>query len=77
MPYGPVVPEQDMTYQAHQFQIVNAEQYQQLNQQGQLSQLGGGLQQNVEVLPEVPKVLGKQQIEGAVYSNSKISATTV
>lgn len=66
MPYGPVVPEQELTYQAHQFQIVNAEQYQQLKQQGQLSQLGGGLQQNVEVLTE-GLVNAQQQIEGALY----------
>ena len=66
MPYGPVVPEQDLTYQAHQFQIVNAEQYQQLKQQAQLSQLGGGFQQNVEVLPEGLTNV-QQQIEGSLY----------
>ena len=76
MPYGPVVPEQELTYGAHQFQIVNAEQYQQLKQQGQLSQPGGGLQQNVEVLPE-GLVNAQQQIEGALYSNRKISAIVV
>ncbi|CAK9814885.1 Allergen Cr-PI [Anthophora plagiata] len=62
VPYGPVIPDQALTYQEEQFQIVNPEQYQQLKQHSPLSQVSGGIQQNVEVLPE-NLAQAQQQIE--------------
>ncbi|XP_029048952.1 allergen Cr-PI-like [Osmia bicornis bicornis] len=61
VPYGPVIPDQALTFQEQQFQIVNPEQYQQLKQQS-LSQMTGGIQQNVEVFSE-NLVNAQQQIE--------------
>lgn len=63
VPYGPVIPEQSLTYQNQQYQVVSVEQYQQLKQQGQISQVGGGIQQNIEVLPE-NLVNAQQQVQG-------------
>ncbi|XP_012154393.1 hexamerin 110 [Megachile rotundata] len=61
VPYGPVIPEQALTFQDQQFQIVQPEQYEQLKQQN-LAQVSGGIQQNVEVLPE-NLVNAQQQIQ--------------
>lgn len=53
--YGPVIPEQDQTYQQNEYQVVSSEEYQQ-NQQQQQQQhqgnRGSGSQQAVEVVPE-------------------------
>lgn len=58
-----MIPEQSLTYQDQQYQVVSVEQYQQLKEQGQISQVGGGIQQNVEVLPE-NLVNAQQQVQG-------------
>lgn len=65
VPYGPVVPEQSLTYQNQQYQVVSVEQYEQLKQQAQISQMGGGIQQNVEVLPE-NLANAQQQVQGTL-----------
>lgn len=69
VPSGPVIPDQALTFQEQQFQIVSPEQYQQLKQQN-LAQVAGGIQQNVEVLPE-NLVNAQQQIEGALSATIK------
>lgn len=58
-----MIPEQSLTYQDQQYQVVSVEQYQQLKEQGQISQVGGGIQQNVEVLSE-NLVNAQQQVQG-------------
>lgn len=58
-----MIPEQSLTYQDQQYQVVSVDQYQQLKEQGQISQVGGGIQQNVEVLPE-NLVNAQQQVQG-------------
>ncbi|KOC66106.1 Hexamerin [Habropoda laboriosa] len=70
VPCGPVIPEQALTYQEQQFQIVNPEQYHQLKQHSQLPQVSGGIQQNVEVLPE-NLVQAQQQVKAVrdYYAN--------
>lgn len=64
-----MIPEQSLTYQDQQFQVVSVEQYQQLKEQGQVSQ-GGGIQQNVEVLPE-NLVNAQQQVQGILSITMK------
>lgn len=58
-----MIPEQSLTYQDQQYQVVSVDQYQQLKEQGQISQVGGGIQQNVEVLSE-NLVNAQQQVQG-------------
>lgn len=65
-----MIPEQSLTYQDQQFQVVSVEQYQQLKEQGQVSQVGGGIQQNVEVLPE-NLVNAQQQVQGILSITMK------
>lgn len=65
-----MIPEQSLTYQDQQFQVVSVEQYQQLKEQGQVFQVGGGIQQNVEVLPE-NLVNAQQQVQGILSITMK------
>lgn len=74
--YGPVIPEQSQTFQQNEYQLVDTEEYQQIQHQ---NNKGTGLKQTVEVVPEILPI-GQQVNQGALsmlqrQSRSLLSST--